>query len=100
MNFHGSNKVVTQCGLKTATPAGRFWRQAAQSKEKRSEIEARIESRGTPQNRPFPQLNLHKARVRRNRGRLRPNGVMGSLGGLAMGSRHLVRKSSTEEMRI
>jgi hypothetical protein len=29
---------------------------------------------GAPQNRPFPQLNLHKARVRRTHGQPRPNG--------------------------
>src|SRR5258708_34933770 len=32
---------------------------------------------GAPQNRPFPQLNLHKARVRRNHGRPPPNGFTG-----------------------
>ena len=32
---------------------------------------------GTPQNRPFPQLNLHRARVHRNHGRPRPNGFTG-----------------------
>jgi hypothetical protein len=34
-------------------------------------------TRGTLQNRLFPQLNLHKARVRRNRGRPPPNGFTG-----------------------
>src|SRR5260370_7130371 len=32
---------------------------------------------GAPQIRPFPQLNLHKARVRRNHGRPPPNGFTG-----------------------
>src|SRR5260370_11110899 len=32
---------------------------------------------GAPQNRPFPQLNLHKACVRRNHGRPPPNGFTG-----------------------
>src|SRR5258708_12416389 len=32
---------------------------------------------GTPQNRPFPPLNLHRARVHRNHGRPRPNGFTG-----------------------
>src|SRR5260370_42215384 len=32
---------------------------------------------GAPQNRPFPPLNLHKARVRRNHGRPPPNGFTG-----------------------
>jgi hypothetical protein len=34
------------------------------------------DSLGTPQNRSFPQLNLHN-RVRRNHGRPRPNGFTG-----------------------
>ena len=34
-------------------------------------------SRGTPQSRPFPQLKLHKARVRHNHGRPPPNGFTG-----------------------
>ncbi len=34
-------------------------------------------SLGTSQTQPFPQLNLHKARVRRNHGRPRPNGFTG-----------------------
>jgi hypothetical protein len=34
----------------------------------------RHHSFGTPQNRAFPQLNLHRTRVRRNHGRPRPNG--------------------------
>jgi len=32
---------------------------------------------GTPQYRSFPRLNLHKARVRRNHERPRPNGFAG-----------------------
>src|SRR5208283_6087064 len=44
MNFHGSREVVTQSGLETATPAGRLWWETTQGKEKRSEIEARIET--------------------------------------------------------
>jgi len=34
-------------------------------------------SLGASQTHPFPQLNLHKARVRRTHGRLRPNGFTG-----------------------
>ncbi len=34
-------------------------------------------SLGASQTHPFPQLNLHKARVRRTHGRPRPNGFTG-----------------------
>ena len=44
MNFHGSRIIVAQSGFKTAAPAGRLWRETAQGKEERREIEARIET--------------------------------------------------------